>query len=83
MGRRRAVAAEDEAGDSVTGDTAPQRVAVLALLDALGLAPDPSEVDLMAERYPATRAMVEQLYAMPGVRYEEPAATFDPRTPPR
>jgi hypothetical protein len=35
----------------------------------------------MAGKYPATRAMVESLYAMPGVRYEEPAVTFDPRTP--
>jgi hypothetical protein len=52
---------------------------VRALLQMSGLAPTETEVDAMVAGYPATRQMVAALYTMPGVRYEEPAVTFDPR----
>ncbi|HEY3717881.1 MAG TPA: hypothetical protein VGL39_25420 [Jatrophihabitantaceae bacterium] len=52
---------------------------VLALLQMSGLSPTEAEVDAMVAGYPASRQMVAALYTMPGVRYEEPAVTFDPR----
>jgi hypothetical protein len=55
------------------------RTTVLALLRMTGLTPTDKEIDRMVEGYPMTRAMVDSLYAIPGVRYEEPAVTFDPR----
>ena len=58
------------------------RVTVLALLQMNGLSPTEEEVEAMVAGYPMARAMVASLYAMPGVRYEEPAVTFDPRVTP-
>jgi hypothetical protein len=55
------------------------RTTVLALLKMSGLSPTPDEVDAMVAGYPVSRQMMAALYAMPGVRYEEPAVTFDPR----
>ncbi|HZE47963.1 MAG TPA: hypothetical protein VE074_00300 [Jatrophihabitantaceae bacterium] len=52
---------------------------VLALLQMSGLSPTEAEVEAMVASYPASRQMVAALYSMPGVRYEEPAVTFDPR----
>lgn len=62
-------------------DPAPvdDRATVLALLHMNGLSPSEKEIDAMVVGYPAARAMVESLYTMPGVRYAEPAVTFDPR----
>src|ERR1700674_4757630 len=55
------------------------RTTVLALLQMSGMTPMPEEVDVLVASYPATRQMVASLYTMPGVRYEEPAMSFDPR----
>lgn len=55
------------------------RATVSALLQMNGLSPSAEEIDAMVAGYPAARAMVAALYTMPGVRYEEPAVTFDPR----
>jgi hypothetical protein len=55
------------------------RQIVEALLTMNGLAPSPEEVEALVASYPTSRAAVDMLYAMPGVRYEEPAVTFDPR----
>jgi hypothetical protein len=63
----------DIAGDS------DDRAVVSALLKASGLCPTERETERMVAAYPTTRAMVDLLYAIPGVRYEEPAVSFDPR----
>jgi hypothetical protein len=55
------------------------RTSVLALLQMSGLAPTPDEIDTMVTAYPLARQAVESLYTVPGVRYETPAITFDPR----
>jgi hypothetical protein len=55
------------------------RTTVLALLQMNGLTPTDKEIEVMVAGYAASRAMVSSLYTMPGVRYEEPAVTFDPR----
>ncbi|MDF0528962.1 hypothetical protein P0W64_11195 [Tsukamurella sp. 8F] len=55
------------------------RTIVEALLQMHGLTPPSAEVDLLVAAYAPSRARVERLYAMPGVRYAEPAVTFDPR----
>jgi hypothetical protein len=61
-------------------DTTPtDREIVTALLAMNGISPTPEEVDQLVTAYPHNRAGVEALYAMPGVRYAEPAVTFDPR----
>lgn len=52
---------------------------VRRLLDRAGLSPAPDEVDQLVEAYEANRAEMAALYAIPGVRYEEPALVFDPR----
>ncbi len=60
-------------------DLIDDRTTVLALLAMNSLEPSTEEVDAMVAAYPASRAMIASLYTMPGVRYEEPAVTFDPR----
>lgn len=57
----------------------PDRTAVAALIKMAGLSPTPVEIDAMVASYPSTRQVVALLYSIPGVRYEEPAVTFDPR----
>jgi hypothetical protein len=52
---------------------------VRALLQMAGVTPSEQEVAALIEGYEGTRAMVSALYAMPGVRYEEPAVIFDAR----
>ncbi len=59
------------------------RTAVLTLLQLHGLTPSATEIDAMVAGFPAARAAVAALYTVPGVRYEEPAVTFDPRVTPR
>lgn len=55
---------------------------VLAMLEKAALTPTPDEIDRLVAGYPTMRAMVDRLYNLPGVRYEEPAVTFDPRVTP-
>lgn len=49
------------------------------LLAQHGLRVSDDELAQLAETYRANRHLIESLYTMPGVRYEEPALTFDPR----
>jgi hypothetical protein len=55
------------------------RQIVDALLTLHGITPSEEEIAKLVDAYPATRAAVATLYTMQGVRYEEPAVTFDPR----
>jgi hypothetical protein len=55
------------------------RATVLALLNAAGITAPDADVTALASGYAASRRMMASLYAMPGVRYEVPATTFDPR----
>jgi hypothetical protein len=55
------------------------RTSVLALLQMSGLTPTPEEIDTMVAGYPLARQAAQSLYTVPGVRYETPAITFDPR----
>jgi hypothetical protein len=55
------------------------RILVLAALQQAGLSPDTDEIDVLIAAYPTARAAVAALYTVPGVRYEDPAITFDPR----
>jgi hypothetical protein len=50
-----------------------------ALLAMNGITPTAEEVAQLVTAFPLTRQGVEALYVMPGVRYAEPAVTFDPR----
>lgn len=64
----------------MTDQTAPDdRTIVTSLLAVHGLSPSTEEVDRLVAAYPAARGMAALLHTMPGVRYEEPAVTFDPR----
>jgi hypothetical protein len=56
------------------------RQVVESLLTMHGISPTPAEVDTLVASYPQTRASVASLYTLPGVRYEDPAITFDPRS---
>jgi hypothetical protein len=60
-------------------DKLDDRTSVLALLQMSGLNPTTDEIDAMVTAYPLARQAVESLYTVPGVRYETPAITFDPR----
>jgi len=59
--------------------TPDDRTIVESLLAMNGLTPTPAEVDKLVAGYAPSRAAAETLYTMPGVRYEVPAITFDPR----
>lgn len=52
---------------------------VRALLQMSGVAPTEEEIAGLVAGFAGTRAMVDALYSMPGVRYEEPAVIFDAR----
>jgi hypothetical protein len=52
---------------------------VRALLQMAGVTPTEAEIEGLIASFAGTRAMVDALYAMPGVRYEEPAVIFDAR----
>lgn len=52
---------------------------VRALLQVAGVVPTEFEVADLVAGFALARAMVGTLYAMPGVRYEEPAVIFDAR----
>lgn len=53
----------------------PQTV-VPALLAAAGLSPSAEEVATLVDGYPALLARIDALFAVPGVRYEEPALVY-------
>lgn len=55
------------------------RATVLALLRMHGLSPSAKEIDALVSGLPRSRQIMQMLYAMPGVRYEEPAVAFEPR----
>ncbi len=55
------------------------RHTVTTLLAQAKISPTPEEVDHLIDAYEENRAGIEKLYGVPGVRYEEPAVTFDPR----
>jgi hypothetical protein len=60
---------------SGSGDS--EAVAVLrTLLDAAGLPATEAEIVSYAEGYPAQRAAVDALYAVPEARYVDPALRF-------
>jgi hypothetical protein len=52
---------------------------VRALLQMAGVSPTEPEVAGMVAGFAGTRALIDSLYTMPGVRYEEPAVIFDAR----
>ena len=52
---------------------------VRALLQMAGVAPTEPEVEGLVAGFAGTRAMIDSLYSMPGVRYEEPAVIVDAR----
>lgn len=60
-------------------DALDDRTIVLAHLQQHGISPTPEEIDGMVAAYATTRAGINALYSVPGVRYESPAITFDPR----
>lgn len=60
-------------------DKLDDRTLVLAALQQAGITPTPDEIDKMVESYPQSRLAAAALYSVPGVRYEDPAITFDPR----
>ena len=55
------------------------RAIVHQLLGRAGLSPLPDEVDQLVEAYESNREELAGIYALTGVRYEEPALVFDPR----
>ncbi|MFV0534300.1 MAG: hypothetical protein ACK5MR_11685 [Cumulibacter sp.] len=55
------------------------RQTVITLLAQAKISPTADELDRLVGDYEETRASIDKLYAVPGVRYEEPALTFDPR----
>lgn len=66
----------------MSADAAPEitdETSVRTLLAMSGLTPPEDEVQAMIAGYAQSRAMVASLYAMPGVRYEEPATIFHAR----
>jgi hypothetical protein len=60
-------------------DQLDDRTLVLAALQQSGISPSAEEIDAMVTAYPTARAATAALYTVPGVRYEDPAITFDPR----
>ncbi|MFF0344797.1 hypothetical protein [Kribbella sp. NPDC004875] len=63
----------------MTDNTPTDAEIVDALLAMNGISPTPEEIEQLVAAYPVSRMGVESLYTMPGVRYAEPAVTFDPR----
>lgn len=62
-----------------TGGTAMDAdptIVVPALLTAAGIRPSATEVAIMIAGYAALAASLDDLYAVPGVRYEEAALFF-------
>jgi hypothetical protein len=51
---------------------------VKALMAAAGLTPPPEAMETFIKLYPGLRKMADSLYAIPEVRYEEPALIYSP-----
>ena len=58
---------------------ADQAVLVAAAFREAGLTPNESELAAFVAAYAGVRSFLDSLYELPGVRYESPALTFDPR----
>jgi hypothetical protein len=65
--------------EGTLSETIGDDTVVRALLQIAGVTPTESEVADFVVGFALARAMVGSLYAMPGVRYEEPAVIFDAR----
>ncbi|MFJ9089481.1 hypothetical protein ACIRL3_44415 [Streptomyces sp. NPDC102384] len=57
--------------------TSPDRAFVEAAIAQHGLTVPPEEVDFFVANYAPCRAALAALYRLNGVRYEEPAVTFN------
>lgn len=55
------------------------RAYVLAAVQQAGISPTQDEISMLVASYAEQRLAVAALYAVPGVRYEDPAIEFDPR----
>jgi hypothetical protein len=64
--------------ESNASSRADDAAAVKAMFAAAGFSPQPDEVDAFVRGYPALKAMVQMLYAVPEARYESPCLSFDP-----
>lgn len=62
-------------------DTVDPAALVAAQLAAAGIVPSAEEVAVMVAATPARLAAIDSLYAVPGVRYEEPGLVFSALTP--
>ncbi|HEX4431810.1 MAG TPA: hypothetical protein VHZ96_21250 [Frankiaceae bacterium] len=60
-------------------DKIDDETTVRALLQMAGVTPTEEEITGLVAGFAGTRAMVDALYKMPGVRYEEPAVIFHAR----
>ena len=58
---------------------AEQIVAVTTAFEQAGLTPSDSELQAFVQAYGGIRSFLDSLYTLPGIRYESPALTFDPR----
>ena len=58
---------------------ANQTALVTAAFEQAGLKPSEAELAAFVAAYPGVRAFLDSLYTLPGIRYESPALTFDPR----
>lgn len=58
------------------------RTVVLRCFSAQGLKPSEDELTRLVALYPRIQVIRDVLYAMDGVRYAEPATTFDARMAP-
>ncbi|MCW2529867.1 MAG: hypothetical protein JWM76_4727 [Pseudonocardiales bacterium] len=58
---------------------ADQTDSVTTAFRQAGLTPSESELVAFATAYAGIRSFLDSLYTLPGVRYESPALTFDPR----
>lgn len=54
-------------------------VVVSAAFRQAGITPSAAELESFVGAYARVRAFLDSLYFLPGVRYESPALTFDPR----
>ena len=60
--------------DKIDDDTT-----VRSMLQLVGVTPTEAEISGLVAGLAPTRAMIDSLYTMPGVRYAEPAVTFSAR----
>lgn len=62
-------------------DTVDPAALVAAQLAAAGITPTTEEIATMVAATPGRLEEIEALYAVPGVRYEEPGLVFSAATP--